>query len=59
MSNKKEHFLYLVKTSELKLMTEAEAARLALMEECDVWNVSTSLDMEPEMLEEEVCVDIA
>jgi len=32
MSNKKEHFLYLVKTSELKLMTESEAARLALME---------------------------
>jgi hypothetical protein len=59
MSNKKEHFLYLVKTSELKLMTETEAARLALMDECDVWNVTTSLDMEPELLEEEVCTDIA
>ena len=59
MSNKKEHFLYLVKTSELKLMTEAEAARLALMEECDVWNVTTSLDMEPELLDDELCVDIA
>ena len=59
MSNKKEHFLYLVKTSELKLMTEAEAARLALMEECDVWNVTTSLDMEPELLDDEVCADIA
>lgn len=59
MSNKKEHFLYLVKTSELRLMTETEAARLALMDECDVWNVTTSLDMEPELLEEEVCVDIA
>ena len=59
MSNKKEHFLYLVRTSELKLMTEAEAARLALMEECDVWNVTTSLDMEPELLDDEVCIDIA
>lgn len=59
MSNKKEHFLYLVKTSELKLMTEAEAARLALMDECDVWNVTTSLDMEPELLDDELCVDIA
>ena len=57
MSNKKEHFLYLVKTSELKVMTEAQAAHMALMEECDVWNVSESLDMEPDMLEEQVCAD--
>ena len=43
--------LYIVKTSELKLMTEAEAAHLALMEECDVWNVTENLGMEPELVE--------
>lgn len=43
--------LYLVKTSEMKLMTEAEAAHLSLMEECDVWNVTESLEMEPELVE--------
>ena len=43
--------LYLVKTSELKLMTEAEAAHLSLMEECDVWNVTENLEMEPELVE--------
>ena len=43
--------LYLVKTSELKLLTESEAAHLSLMEECDVWNVTESLEMEPELVE--------
>ena len=51
MSDKKEHFLYLVKTSEMKLMTVEEAAYLSLMKECDVYNVTESLGMEPEMLE--------
>ena len=50
--SKKEYHLYLVKETNLKLLTEAEAAHLALMEECDVWNVSESLGMEPELLED-------
>lgn len=50
--NKKEYHLYLVKETKLKLLTEAEAAHLALMEECDVWNVSENLGMEPELLED-------
>lgn len=57
--NKKEYHLYLVKETKLKMLTEAEAAHLALMEEVDVWNVTESLGMEPELLEEEVCADIA
>lgn len=50
--NKKEYHLYLVKETKLKMLTEAEAAHLALMEEVDVWNVSDSLGMEPELLED-------
>ena len=50
--SKKEYHLYLVKETNLKLLTEAEAAHLALMEEVDVWNVSEELGMEPELLED-------
>ena len=50
--NKKEYHLYLVKETKLKMLTEAQAAHLALMEEVDVWNVSESLGMEPELLED-------
>lgn len=46
-----EKHLYLVKEANLKLLTEAEAAHLALMEECEVWNVSENLGMEPELIE--------
>ena len=50
--NKKEYHLYLVKETKLKMLTEAEAAYLALMEEVDVWNVTESLGMDPELLED-------
>lgn len=50
--NKKEYHLYLVKETKLKMLTETEAAHLALMEEVDVWNVTESLGMEPELLED-------
>lgn len=50
--NKKEYHLYLVKETKLKMLTEAEAAHLALMEEVDVWNVTESLGMDPELLED-------
>jgi len=50
--SKKEYHLYLVKETKLKMLTEAEAAHLALMEEVDVWNVTESLGMEPELLED-------
>ena len=46
-----EKHLYLVKETNLRLLTEAEAAHLALMEECDVWNVSEELGMGPELIE--------
>ena len=49
--SKKEYHLYLVKETNLKLLTEAEAAHLALMEEVDVWNVTESLGMDPELIE--------
>ena len=50
MNKTEDYNLYLVKTHELKLMTEAEAAHLSLMEECDVYNVTEGLGMEPEKL---------
>tara|TARA_B100000212_G_scaffold319180_1_gene276154 strand:+ start:135 stop:305 length:171 start_codon:yes stop_codon:yes gene_type:complete len=53
--NKKPHFLYLIEhenKSELKLMTESEAADYMLSNECkvEVWNIHSSFDIEPEML---------
>ena len=48
---KKAHFLYLVEkngTSDLKLLTETDAARMALIDDVSVWNVHQSLDMEPD-----------
>ena len=50
--SKKEYHLYLVKETTFKLLTEAEAAHLALMKEVDMWNVSEELGMEPELLED-------
>lgn len=50
-NNKEEHFLYLVKDTKFKLMTVAQAAHLALMDDVEVFNVSESLDMEPELIE--------
>lgn len=49
--NKKEYHLYLVKETKFEMLTEAEAAHLALMEEVDVWNVSEELGMEPELID--------
>ena len=51
---KKAHFLYLVEkngTSDLKLLTETDAARMALIDDVSVWNLHQSLDMEPDYLE--------
>ena len=55
--NKKAHFLYLVESengnkTELKLMTESEAADYVLSNECkvEVWNIHSGFDIEPEML---------
>ncbi|GEM_PF-2200195 len=51
---KKEHFLYLIEhgnETEMKLMTEVEAAHFSLIHEKEVWNVHTSLDMDPELLD--------
>jgi hypothetical protein len=35
----------------MKLMTEVEAAHFSLIHEKEVWNVHTSLDMDPELLD--------
>lgn len=51
---KKAHFLYLVEkngTSDLKLLTEADAARMSLLDDVSVWNCHKALDMEPDFLE--------
>lgn len=45
------HYLYLVKNTRMEVLTEAQAAHLALMEDVEVFNVNESLGMEPEMLE--------
>ncbi len=45
------HYLYLVKNTRMELLTEAQAAHLALMEDVEIFNVYESLDMEPDMLE--------
>jgi len=45
------HYLYLVKNTRMELLTEAQAAHLALMGDVEVFNVNESLDMEPDMLE--------
>lgn len=57
--NKKEYHLYLIKETKLKMLTEAEAAHLALMEEVDVWNVSENLGIEPELLEDTTSSNVA
>jgi len=53
--SKKAHFLYLIEddngNSQMKLMTETDAAHYALINEKEVWNVHSALDMDPEMLE--------
>lgn len=55
MSKKKAHFLYLIDhpdgNNEMKLMTESEAKHYALIHEREVWNVHSSIDLEPDMLE--------
>ena len=56
--SKKEYHLYLVKETKLEMLTEAEAAHLALMEEVDVWNVSENLGMEPELLEDTISSNV-
>jgi|14BtaG_2_1085337.scaffolds.fasta_scaffold01150_6 hypothetical protein len=51
---KKAHFLYLIEkngASSLELLTEADAARMALIEDVSVWNTHKALDMEPDYLE--------
>lgn len=48
-----EKHLYLVKETNFRMLTEAEAAHLALMEEVDVWNVTESLGMDAELYEVE------
>ena len=45
-----EKHLYLVKETNFRMLTEAEAAHLALMEEVEVWNVSEELGMGPELV---------
>lgn len=50
MNKTEDYNLYLVKETRLEMMTEAEAAHLALMDECDVYNVTEGLGMEPEKL---------
>lgn len=49
---KKECSLYLVKKSEMKLLTVEEAAYIALMDDCEIFNVSESLGMSPEVMED-------
>jgi hypothetical protein len=51
---KKAHFLYLVErngTSSLELLTETDAAKMALIDDVSVWNAHKALDMEPDYLE--------
>jgi len=45
------HYLYLIKNSRMELLTEAQAAHIALMDDVEVFNVNEILDMEPDMLE--------
>ena len=53
MNNKKEHFLYLVKETRFKMMTEEDAAHMALMDDVEITNVSEELGMGPELLTHE------
>jgi len=50
MKKLEPHSLYLVKDSQMKLLTEAQAAHLALMADVEVTNMYELLDLEPEML---------
>ena len=45
------HYLYLIKNTRMELLTEAQAAHMALMDDVEVFNVNECLDMEPDMLE--------
>jgi len=51
MKKLEPHFLYLIKDTQMKLLTESQAAHLALMADVEVFNISESLDMEPDLLE--------
>jgi hypothetical protein len=58
MKKLEPHSLYLVKDSQMKLLTEAQAAHLALMADVEVTNMYELLDLEPEMLEVGTYTDI-
>lgn len=45
-----ERCLYLIKDTRMELLTEAEAAYMSMMGECEVTNVSEMLDMGPELV---------